>query len=302
MSNLFEFPEVPLTEISVDKDVQLFIKREDLIHPFISGNKFWKLFYQLQHYLASKPKNPLIVTFGGAYSNHIAATAYCGKYFDISTLGLIRGEELSEKLDLNATLNLAAENGMQFRFVSREQYREKADLKSQILHEFPEALLIEEGGTNELAVSGIRFMLSEHTKDFHYLCTAVGTGGTIAGISKYCEPHQKVLGFSVVKDFSLESKIIELSGKNNFKIFWPEMRYGKITDEDVRFINTFYEQHRIPLDPVYTGKMIKKLMQLIDDDFFAEGSKILAFHTGGLQGIEGANQMLRKKKRDLIQF
>jgi len=292
---------IPIQEITIHKKVKLFIKREDLIHPQISGNKYWKLFYNINNYLETLPENPLIITFGGAYSNHISAVSAAGNLFGIKTLGIIRGEELEQKWRDNPTLVLAKRNGMNLKFVIREEYRHKEKLTEFLLHEFPEALIIPEGGTNKNAVQGVKMMLNNDTKDFDYLCTAVGTGGTLAGISEFCEDNQKVIGFKVVEDSSLENKILELTSKRNFDLTDAAFGgYGKINDENVRFINDFKVKFDIPLEPVYTGKMMLKLFEMIDADYFPEESKILCFHTGGLQGIEGANLLLEKQNRNLI--
>ena len=298
---------LPKTEIPIQKiksgDVEIFLKREDLIHPDISGNKYWKLFYNVNHYLNQKIEKPFIITFGGAFSNHIATVAAFGRIFSIPTMGIIRGEELEARFLENVTLRKAHENGMDFRFVNRTDYRDKDAITEKLRNEFPEALIVPEGGSNLQAVEGVKFMLTEHTKDFDYLCTAVGTGGSIAGISKYAEENQKVIGFTVVRDISLEQKIRELSTKNNFNLIEADYEgYGKISDEIVRFINDFWKQYNIPLDPVYTGKMMMRLFQLVEEGFFPAGSRILAFHTGGLQGIEGANQLLRNKNRNTIEI
>ena len=300
-----EIPKVkiPITEIPVKrKNISLFIKREDLIHTEISGNKFWKLFYNINSYWEANPSNPLLITFGGAFSNHIAATAALANELKIPSLGIIRGEEIIDKWQHNPTLQLAHKKGMNFRFVTRQQYREKEKLTQWLQTEFPNALVIPEGGTNPLAVRGVQHMLNSDTKKFNYLCSAVGTGGTLAGLVKYCEEHQEVLGFKAVDDPSLQERIRLLSGRNNFSLWDAHNgRYGIINEELIRFINEFYEQYLIPLDPVYTGKMMKKLFELIDEDYFPEGSKILAFHTGGLQGIEGANTMLKKKNKPILE-
>jgi 1-aminocyclopropane-1-carboxylate deaminase len=199
----------PIVEIPLNKNCRLFIKREDLIHPEISGNKFWKLLFNVENYLRRNSENPQIITFGGAFSNHILAVSALGKQLNLNTLGMIRGDELTETWQENLTLKTANENGMNFRFVTRTDYRNKEKLAENLQNEFPEALIIPEGGTNELAVEGVRFMLNDQTKQFNYLCCGVGTGGTIAGISKFAEDHQKVLGFKVVKDGSLDEKILQ---------------------------------------------------------------------------------------------
>ena len=294
---------IPIIEIPLQKNIQLFLKREDLIHAEISGNKYWKLFYTINSYLNHVSESPFIITFGGAFSNHIAAVAALGKEQNRTTLGIIRGDELLDKWQENPTLLLANQNGMDFRFVTRQQYRDKDSLTQILASEFPSALIIPEGGTNEQAVNGIQFMLTEETKSFDYLCTAVGTGGTIAGISKFAEENQQILGFKVVDDNSLYNRVSELSNKSNFKLIDAhEGGYGKITNENIRFINDFQEKYGIQLDPIYTGKMMKMLFQMIAEDYFPEGTKILAFHTGGLQGISGANELLKKQNRALIKL
>ncbi len=292
---------VPIQEISVNKNIRLFIKREDLVHPEISGNKYWKLFFNINNYLESNPQNPLIITFGGAFSNHISAVSALGKLSEIPTLGIIRGEELEKKWTHNPTLVFAKRNGMSLKFVTREEYRHKEKLKEFLQEEFPDALIIPEGGTNKNAVQGIKMMMNDDTKDFDYLCTAVGTGGTVAGISEFCEENQKVMGFKVVEDTSLENRISELTSKRNFHLIDAAFGgYGKINDDNVRFINDFKAKYDIPLEPIYTGKMMQKVFEMIEENYFPEGSKILCFHTGGLQGIEGANMLLKKQNRNLI--
>ncbi len=302
---MLQIPEykIPIIEIKNDFDVRIFIKREDLIHPTISGNKFWKLFFNVNHYLESKPVNPLLISFGGAFSNHIASVSAFGKEFGISTIGIIRGNELENNWKDNPTLSEAFENGMQFFFVSREDYQNKEKLIQEFCKKYPNALIIPEGGSNEMAVEGAQYMLGNDTKDFDYLCTAVGTGGTIAGISKFADENQKVVGIKVVKDDSLENLVKQWSGRDNFELIdADENRYGKISDENIRFINWFFEEYQIPLDPIYTGKMMQKIFDLVEKGFFPKGSKILAFHTGGLQGIKGANLFLKGKNRPLIDF
>jgi 1-aminocyclopropane-1-carboxylate deaminase len=300
-----EFPKtiLPITEIAVTQNIKLYIKREDLIHPKISGNKYWKLFYNLQQYLSQKPESPSLITFGGAFSNHIAATSALANELKIPSLGIIRGEELEGNWQENPTLKLASQYNMRFQFVTRNAYRDKETITNQLKKDFPTALIIPEGGTNSLAVKGIQYMLNNETKKFDYLCTAVGTGGTISGLSKYAEESQKILGFKVVDDPDLEQNIKKLSGRENFKLFEAHLgRYGIINDDLVRFINEFKEKYHIPLEPIYTGKMMMKIFALIENNYFPENSKILAFHTGGLQGIEGANQMRRKQNKSIIEL
>lgn len=293
--------KIPITELKSGFDVRIFIKREDLIHPAISGNKFWKLFLNVNQYLGTEPQKPLLITFGGAFSNHIASVAAFGKQFNIPTIGIIRGNELENNWQDNPTLSEASQNGMQFFFVSREDYQNKEKLTQEFFVKFPNSLIIPEGGSNESAVEGVRYMLGNDTKDFDYLCTAVGTGGTIAGISRFAEEHQNVIGIKVVKDDSLAKIVQEWSRRGNFELIdASENRYGKISDENVRFINWFHQEYQIPLDPIYTGKMMQRVFDLAEKGYFQEGSKILTFHTGGLQGIKGANQFLKNKNRVLV--
>ncbi len=293
--------KIPIVEIPIESKVRLFIKREDLTHPEISGNKYWKMFYNVKKYLEKEVSERKIITFGGAFSNHIAAAAALGNEFGIETLGIIRGNELEDSWQENPTLFSAHQNGMSFRFVTRETYRYKERLMAELQEEFPESLVVPEGGTNENAVEGIQYMLTDETKDFDYICSAVGTGGTVSGLSKFAQPHQKIIGFKAVKDNSLENRIKNLSKKDNFTLVdASDGGFGKITDENVRFINEFYQYFGIVLEPVYTGKMLRKIFEMIADDYFPANSKILAFHTGGLQGIVGANEMLKKKNRNLI--
>lgn len=293
--------QIPITPIPLSENIQLFIKREEQTHPEISGNKYWKMFFNVKNYMEKKRNSPLLITFGGAFSNHIAAAAAVGKKFGIPSMGIIRGDELENNWQENPTLQFASENGMIFRFVSREDYRDKEKLSEELQKEYPDALIVPEGGSNGLAVQGIQYMLDERTQQFDYLCSAVGTGGTLSGLSKFAEIHQKVLGFKVVNDETLSQRVLEWSGKPNFEMFEAhEGKYGKITDENIRFINEFYQKYQIPLDPIYTGKMMKKLLELIQQNYFPKGSKILAFHTGGLQGILGANALLKKQNRETI--
>lgn len=293
--------KIPIVEIPIESKVRLFIKREDLTHPEISGNKYWKMFYNVKKYLEKEVSERKIITFGGAFSNHIAAAAALGKEFGIKTLGVIRGNELEDSWQENPTLFSAHQNGMSFRFVTRETYRYKEKMMKELQTEFPESLVVPEGGTNENAVEGIQYMLTDETNDFDYICSAVGTGGTVSGLSKFAQPHQKIIGFKAVKDNSLENRIKNLSKKDNFTLVdASDGGFGKITDENVRFINEFYQYFGIVLEPVYTGKMLRKIFEMIADDYFPANSKILAFHTGGLQGIVGANEMLKKKNRNLI--
>jgi len=283
---------------------ELFILREDEIHPMVSGNKFRKLKYNLQQVQYHNKKG--ILSFGGAYSNHIAALAAAGKEAGIETVGIIRGEELKSKVKENPTLHYAQQCGMELHFVTREVYRDKSEsyFLENISKEFKDYYIVPEGGTNEFAVKGCEEMLSDHTLDFDYICTPVGTGGTIAGIIKASQSHQKILGFSALKGTFQKEEIKKFTSKTNFELYddYCFGGYGKIDEELVRFINDFKCKTGILLDPVYTGKMMFGIFDLIKQKKLKENSRILAVHTGGLQGIAGMNQKLKKKQLPQIKL
>lgn len=280
-----------------NSNCSLFIKREDLLHPIVSGNKYRKLKYNLEE--AKHQNHTQLLTFGGAFSNHIAAVAFAGKEFGFKTIGVIRGEELEFKLDENPTLVKAREAGMQFEFVSRAQYREKESKEFGIyLHsKFGDFYLIPEGGTNTLAVKGCEEILDEEDVDFDYICCSVGTGGTISGIINSANPHQKVLGFPALKGAFLSNDICKFAKNTNWELNFDFTfgGYAKVTPEFIHFLNSFYQDTKIPLDPIYTGKMVFGVMELLKQNYFPESAKILLIHTGGLQGIVGMNRLLEKK-------
>ena len=290
-----------------EKQVELFVKREDKIHPFVSGNKFRKLKYNLQE--ATKQDHHTLLTFGGAFSNHIAATAVAGKLMGFKTIGVIRGNELGsdfpKTLAGNSTLREAHNNGMKFWFVSRESYREKSSksFANKLKDRFGDFYLIPEGGTNSLAVKGCEEILTENEHKFDYICVAVGTGGTIAGLINSAEEHQKIIGFPALKGSFLEHEI-ELYDKGiknwNLQYGYHFGGYGKWNSELIAFINTFKNETTILLDPIYTGKMLFGILDLIKKNTFPKHSKILAIHTGGLQGIAGFNELLKKKNHIII--
>ena len=281
-----------------ERNIDVYIKREDLIHPFVSGNKFRKLKYNLAE--AKKENLTTLLTFGGAFSNHIAAVAAAGKLEGFKTIGIIRGEELAENFDQNPTLKFASENGMQLKFVSREQYRMKTevDFLLNLKKKFGSFYLIPEGGTNVLAVKGCAEILTDEDKSFNFIACAVGTGGTISGIIKSSAANQQILGFPSLKGDFLQNEIRNFVSETNWQLVnsFEFGGYGKITPELVDFMNDFLAETQILLDPIYTAKMVFGVRSLIRDGFFPDHSKILLIHTGGIQGIEGMNQLLEKKK------
>ena len=300
----FDFEKSSNQQVKLPKGsgVELFIKREDQLHAFVSGNKYRKLKYNLKE--AEKLGFKTLLTFGGAFSNHIAAVASAGYILGFKTIGIIRGEELRTEVVHNPTLRFAQENGMQFKFVPRGVYREKmseAFLK-ELKHEFNSFYLIPEGGTNTLAVKGCEEILSEDDKNFDVVCCAIGTGGTISGLINCSKPRQQVLGFPALKGSFLHEDISKFVTKTNWDIItdYHFGGYAKINSELVTFINQFKSENNISLDPIYTGKMMYGIFDLINKNYFSKGSRILAVHTGGLQGINGMNAFLKNKKLPLI--
>ena len=282
--------------------ISVQIKREDLIHPFVSGNKFRKLKYNL---LQAKEENQeTLLTFGGAFSNHIAAVAFAGKEKGFKTIGIIRGDELAGKVAENPTLSFAQNCGMQLEFISREEYRLKSEVSfiENLKQKFGSFYLIPEGGTNDLAIKGCQEILGPEDAEFDYICCSIGTGGTISGIINSVLPHQKVLGFPALKGDFLKEEIRNFTQNDNWELLtdYHFGGYGKVNEVLIGFINQFYTENQIPLDPIYTGKMVFGVIDLIEKNYFPDGSKILLIHTGGIQGIQGMNMKLRNKQLPTI--
>lgn len=272
--------------------IRLLIKREDEWHPLISGNKWRKLKYNLKE--AKNQGKHTLLTFGGAYSNHLAATAAAGKKFDFATIGIVRGEAV---LPLNPTLALAQENGMQLYFSSRAAYRDK----TQLLHSLPFAtdhcFIVPEGGTNEWALPGCREIVTDYTgaTKVNYWCVSCGTGGTLAGMITGLNSKQNAIGFSALKGDFLTQTVQDLLPASSQDKNWSINTdyhfggYARYDDTLIQFINNFKQNHHIALDPIYTGKLLFGIYDLIKKGFFPRGSTIMAIHTGGLQGIAGFN-------------
>ncbi|WP_180074715.1 1-aminocyclopropane-1-carboxylate deaminase/D-cysteine desulfhydrase [Acinetobacter sp. YH12116] len=276
--------QVPYQHIEY-RHQRISIKRLDLIHPQISGNKFFKLKYNL---LAARQQGfEKVLTFGGAYSNHIAATAFASHKFGFQSLGMIRGEELAQR-PLNPTLATAQQFGMQLEFISRNAYRQKdqPDFLQHLQQQYPDFYLIPEGGTNALAIQGCREILTAEDAQFDLICCAVGTGGTLAGLIEASQQHQQLLGFSALKGDFLTQEVAQLTTKRNWRILDDYCcgGYAKTTPELIQFIQSFEQRYNIPLEQVYTGKMLRGIFDLIDQDKIGPDQKILLIHTGGLQG------------------
>ena len=272
--------------------VSLMMKRDDLIHAHIMGNKWRKLKYNLEK--ASRLDSKTLLTFGGAFSNHIAATAAAAQEYGFKSIGIIRGEELNK--NSNPTLQKAAENGMQFEFVGRKTFRDlKKDLIS-VAETHPDAYVLPEGGTNPLAIKGASEIVAEIDLDYDFIVCPVGTGGTMAGILKALPSEKNVIGISSLKGSWIQQDFQELIDQNEIKKSnWEIVEdyhfggYGKTEDALINFINHFKNEYKIQLDPIYTGKMMFGVYDLIEKGFFPPKSKIVVLHTGGLQGIAGFN-------------
>jgi 1-aminocyclopropane-1-carboxylate deaminase len=277
----------PLTEIFdplfSKKKISVYIKQDYLCHDFVSGNKFRKLKYVLEK--AKSVGKTKLLTFGGAYSNHIAAVAAAGNLFGFETEAFIRGNELGP--DSNPTLKFATKNGMRLHFVDRTAYQAKDLLAEDFRHSH---YIIPEGGTCPEALSGVSELLDEDvSENFDFVSVACGTGGTMAGLLKNPRFKGKILGFPVLKDgLFLKQDILALLGtpEREIRLFhdFHFGGYGKETSELIDFCKAFEAKHAIPLEQVYTGKMIYGVYHLIKTDMIPPASKIMIIHTGGLQG------------------
>lgn len=274
----------------------------------LHGNKNFKLKLNLEK--AKSTQKSTLISFGGAYSNHISALAEIGKANGFKTVGVIRGEELGKNLQLtlskNPSLEKAHINDMHFKFISRETYRQKnsSQFIKLLQNEFPNSYIIPEGGTNDLAVKGCEEILTQETSSFNFICCPVGTGGTISGIINASKSHQTVLGFPALKGDFLNSEIKKYTNKTNWRLItdYHFGGYAKINETLVTFINDYKKSKNILLDPIYTAKMIFGLEDLIQLGYFPQNSRILAIHTGGLQGISGMNTLLSKKGLPTIEI
>jgi 1-aminocyclopropane-1-carboxylate deaminase/D-cysteine desulfhydrase-like pyridoxal-dependent ACC family enzyme len=284
-----------------ERKISLFIKREDLNHPFISGNKWHKLKYNLKE--AQKQGKNTLLTFGGAYSNHIYAVAAAGKIFNFKTIGVIRGEE---HLPLNPTISFARDSEMQIYYLDRSSYRQKnsAEIINQLKNNFGDFYLLPEGGTNELAVKGCSDIIDKIEVDFEYICCPCGTGGTLAGLISGLNGKKFALGFAVLKGASfLKENVAALFQSTNGNVFhnWDINLdyhfggYAKVDERLLDFVHKFSTHTKIPIEPIYTGKMLFGIYDLVTKGFFNKGSRIIAIHTGGLQGLKG----LAKRKKVL---
>lgn len=288
----------PLPEPAAERaGVRLLLLRDDLTHPELPGNKWRKLKYNLQE--ARRLGHHTLLTFGGAFSNHLAAVAAAGRLTGLRTVGVVRGEELAH-LPLNPTLARARTDGMELRFLDRTTYRRKQE--PEVLHELLQqtgpAYVVPEGGSNALALPGCAELVTElrTLTDFDTLCVACGTGGTLAGLVTGLHGTEQALGFAALKgaDF-LRTDIDQLTQTATGRTYqnWALHTayhgggYAKLTPELRDFIARFQARHGVLLDPIYTGKLLVGVLDLLAQGHFRRGSTVVAVHTGGLQAWAG---------------
>ncbi len=269
--------------------MSVYLKREDLVFPLVSGNKWRKLKYNFKAFNASSAKG--ILTFGGAYSNHLAAAAALAAQEQIPIVGIVRGEELAN-IPLNPTLSHCEANGMQLVFVTRTEYKLKAlgETASQLVAA-KNLIVLPEGGTNKLAIKGCMEILTNDDLCFDVIGCAVGTGGTLAGLAASAAAHQKVVGFQMVDDVTIPDRIRTFVARDNWELIRHSSYTGYANADKrlVAFANELFKKTGVLLDPIYTAPMLFQLVQMIKDNTWSFGTNILLIHTGGTQGIAGYN-------------
>ncbi|MDM9584848.1 pyridoxal-phosphate dependent enzyme [Nostoc sp. GT001] len=295
------------SEIARHAGVDMYVLRLDLMHPWVNGNKWFKLKYNL---LEAREKNfTTLLTFGGAYSNHIYATAAAGNLFGFRTIGVIRGEE---KLPLNPTLSFAVQQGMKLVYLNREMYRQRNTpaLQEYLRQSFGEVFIIPEGGSNLNGVRGCTEIIIGDAIAFNHICVACGTATTLAGIALSLDQTQRAIAFPVLKNGAFLAQEIETLLTNYLTSGLPAPYtspaswelvcdyhfggYAKVNDELLLFSQQFTQEHGVPLDYVYTAKMFYGVMDLLKQGFFCKGDRLLLVHTGGLQGNAGMEERFQK--------
>lgn len=303
---LQKYQPSPIQEIPhpvfLEQGLQLLVKRDDLLHwpgaPAFGGNKWRKLKYNL---LAARDQGAeCLLTFGGAFSNHLAATAAAAQALGFSSVGMVRGER---PMQGNPTLDYCEACGMELRFISRTAYRQLTSNLNCLPGEFTGYYVLPEGGSNTLAIQGCAELVEELSEQINlgpanYIAAACGTGATVAGIAVGSKGQVRVLGIPVVGGHFMEGAISKYLADYQYSmpIHWQLENhytfggYARFDDALIDFINDFNSEYQIPLDPVYTGKMFCGLIDLARNGFFAGAGTIIAIHTGGLQGVAGFNQ------------
>lgn len=264
-------------------NIRLFVKRLDLIHPYLSGNKLFKLKYNLQHIMQHKYRG--ILSFGGAYSNHISALAYACHTLKLDSIAIIRGEELKYQA-LNPLLQQAQQHGMHLHFVSRDEYslRHDDEYLQQLQTQYPDYFILPEGANNQYAIQGCQEILTpEDNHHYDIVCCAVGTAGTIKGLIS-SDFNGDILGFSALKGDFLTQEIKLFTNKNNWRIIddYCMGGYAKSSKILEQFIMQMQQEYQLPLDRIYTAKMFYGIFDLIQQGYFKANSRILTIHSGGL--------------------
>ncbi len=275
--------------------VSVYMLRLDAIHPIVSGNKIFKLRYFLEE--AKNSSHKKIITFGGAYSNHLAATAYACKSAGLKSTGFIRGEKPKQ---LSHTLRFCLENEMQLEFISRDLYKEinEEEFQPELIKKYGNHILIPEGGFSQKGVEGAKLICSYFNhKKFTHVCCAVGTATTFSGLIHGSNNKMENIGFSVLKnlhDIDERLTLLQVPSSKKYSVVhdYHFGGYAKKNNELISFMNSFYESNKIPLDFVYTSKMMFGIYDLIEKNYFPAGSKILCIHTGGLQGNKSLSERM----------
>jgi len=267
------------------KNIRADVLRLDQLHPVVSGNKWFKLRQYLSK-AANEGKNT-IATFGGAYSNHIVATAFAGQAAGLHTIGFIRGEKTTP---LSPTLAEAAGYGMELVYVSREQYRNKPMIKDA--HANPSWLWINEGGYGPEGMMGAQDILSvTDTSHYTHILCACGTGTTLAGLALAALPHQQCIGISALKGHTgLLNDVMELVPPGHLHKEIEVLHqyhfggYAKHPPHLIEWMNTLWREEQLPTDMVYTSKLLFAVKDMIDNNYFSTQHQLLIIHSGGLQG------------------
>lgn len=290
-------PDISIDYIREDflrhKNIRLGLLRIDKVHPVISGNKWFKLRENIR--MAQEGRYAALLTFGGAYSNHLVATAAAAQAMSIPSKGIVRG--LHARDHLTPTLEACRDMGMELHFVSREEYgrKEEADYLEALSRKFPDTYFIPEGGNNQYGIAGAAAIAALVPANAHHVAVAIGTGTTFAGIRNNLPDTVNMIGFPVMKggDY-LGSHISSVCTSGNWQLN-SDYHFGGFAKHQpalISFMNDFYNAHRIPLDFVYTAKMMYGIYELIQNDAFSEDAEIIAIHTGGLQGNASVSSLL----------
>ncbi len=293
----------PLQKLDSDQlnraGVTLWVKRLDLVHPLVSGNKWYKLKYNL---LAAKEQGATtILSFGGAYSNHIHALAAACQMLGFASIGVIRGEPYTP---LNNTLAFAQACGMQLHYLNRADYRLKHThlIQQQLKVEYGNPYIVPEGGSNTLALKGVAELITELGDDYDLLCCACGSGGTLAGLIAGLAGRKRLEGFAALKGAGFLSTDVQRllaegayvdPGNWHINLDYHFGGFAKTTPQLLAFIQQFEAEHGIPLEPLYTGKLFYGLFERIAAGAYSPGTRIIALHSGGLQGRDTMMPFLR---------